>query len=563
MDRRLARERAEKEFNERSIELPSLTAGLNRICKKVVKEGLTEGAETELADDIRLAADHFGISSNAAVLLAYIAERSSDGGCTTEDLATYVGCSNLVFSGFQNDLEDMENKGIVMRNSGRRVSYIASRDAMKSIRTGQTYEPLPWKGISAEDLFTRFRMFFSDFRNDFIDADRLLDNILTLIENNPDLRFCRKVKESPLLRECGANGQRFFFYLCHRRVSYGNAFVPVDILLNMTDFMDDCQRIRRTIANGEMDIQHLGLVTFGGTNGFQDKDSLALTDEVVKEFLCEVKLLPEQAQGHQDLIPCSAIKEKSLFYNAEEASQMERLAGLLSEENYAGVRSRLEEKGMRKGFAVLFSGGAGCGKTAGAYELARRTGRDVFAVDMSQLKSKWVGDSEKSVKGVFSIYAEMCRTREKAPILLFNEADAIFSKRIENPRDSVDQMMNSIQNICLEAMENLDGILIATTNLAGNFCDEAFARRFIFKVDFTTPDAATRAKIWKSMIPELEDSDAEALGEKFVLSGGNIENVTRKAAVGYVLSGEKPSLAELEKYCGEESVLSRSKRIGF
>ena len=220
---------------------------------------------------------------------------------------------------------------------------------------------------------------------------------------------------------------------------------------------------------------------------------------------------------------------------------------------------------MRKGFAVLFSGGAGCGKTAGVYELARKTGRDVFSVDMSKLKSKWVGDSEKIVKSVFNFYAELCRKREKAPILLFNEADAIFSKRIEDPSSSVDQMMNAIQNICLDAMENLEGIMVATTNLAGNFCDEAFARRFIFKVDFTMPEPDVRARIWRSMIPSLNEEEAATLGAKYSFSGGNIENIARKAAVGYVLSGEKATMEEIDKYCGEETLRSSrtANKIGF
>ena len=147
----------------------------------------------------------------------------------------------------------------------------------------------------------------------------------------------------------------------------------------------------------------------------------------------------------------------------------------------------------------------------------------------------------------------------------FNEVDAIFSKRIDNPEDSVDQMMNSIQNICLEAIENLEGILIATTNLAANFCDEAFARRFIFKVEFSTPEAETRSKIWKTMIQNITDDDACELGKSSTFSGGNIENIAGKAVGGYVISGAKASLAELRKYCDEETLSGSSKRarIGF
>ena len=329
--------------------------------------------------------------------------------------------------------------------------------------------------------------------------------------------------------------------------------------------MEDDQLIRRSLSNERSTLQKSGLVCFGGEDGFQDMDSLALSDDVIKGFFNEVTLERKSEQQHKDLISSSSIAAKELYYNEKEAEQMDRLASLLSPQNFKGVQQRLKDMGMRKGFAVLFSGGAGCGKTAGAYELARRTGRDIFAVDMSQLKSKWVGDSEKIVKGVFETYKNMCRKRENAPILLFNEADAIFSKRIENPDDSVDQMMNSIQNICLEAIENLEGILIATTNLAANFCDEAFARRFIFKVEFSTPEAETRSKIWKSMIQDITDDDACELGKSYTFSGGNIENIARKAAVGYVLSGEKASLAELRKYCDEETLSGSSKRarIGF
>lgn len=329
--------------------------------------------------------------------------------------------------------------------------------------------------------------------------------------------------------------------------------------------MEDDQRIRRSLQNGRSDLQRSGLVTFGGEDGFMDTDSLALSDVVRTTFFTEVTLAKEKVPNSKDIVPACSIKPKELFYDGKVAEQMERLASILEPSHFAGVRERLDEMGMRKGFAVLFSGGAGCGKTAGAYELARRTGRDIYAVDMSELKSKWVGDSEKIVKGVFATYRQMCRTRELAPILLFNEADAIFSKRMENPQDSVDQMMNAIQNICLEAIENLDGILIATTNLASNFCDEAFARRFLFKVEFSKPETATRAKIWKSMVDGLSDESALSLASRYDFSGGNIENIARKAAVSYVLSGKKAGLDELMLYCDEETLSSRKPgtRIGF
>ncbi|MBR6457731.1 MAG: AAA family ATPase, partial [Bacteroidales bacterium] len=91
------------------------------------------------------------------------------------------------------------------------------------------------------------------------------------------------------------------------------------------------------------------------------------------------------------------------------------------------------------------------------------------------------------------------------------------------------------------------------------------ARRFIFKVEFSTPEAETRAKIWRSMIDGLTEEDASVLGKEYTFSGGNIENIARKAAVGYVLSGSRADLAELRKYCDEETLADANKhnRIGY
>ena len=555
----------EKNFFAGNAHLTGLAASLDIIYKRVNAEGLGEETAHELEGNIKVVSERFGISPRAAVLLAAILEGNSSNGCDDDDLSAYVGCSNIEFIGFSDAIREMEDRGVINRRSMRGNRYVMCREALKAIEKDTDFVPLKRSGLSADELFTRFRIVYGDFQRDLIDIDRILEELILLIENNQQLEFCRRASEalsSPTL--CNTE-KRFFLTLCHRYVSHGDKSVPIERLLQLTDYMEDDQRIRRSLQNGRSDLQRSGLVTFGGEEGFMDTDSLALSDVVRTTFFTEVTLAKEKVPNSKDIVPACSIKPKELFYDGKVAEQMERLASILEPSNFAGVRERLDEMGMRKGFAVLFSGGAGCGKTAGAYELARRTGRDIYAVDMSELKSKWVGDSEKIVKGVFATYRQMCRTRELAPILLFNEADAIFSKRMENPQDSVDQMMNAIQNICLEAIENLDGILIATTNLASNFCDEAFARRFLFKVEFSKPEPATRTKIWKSMVDGLSDESAFSLASRYDFSGGNIENIARKAAVSYVLNGKKAGLDELMLYCDEETLSSRKQgaRIGF
>ena len=174
---------------------------------------------------------------------------------------------------------------------------------------------------------------------------------------------------------------------------------------------------------------------------------------------------------------------------------------------------------------------------------------------MSRIRSKWVGDSEKNIKKVFNTYKSLVKNSELTPILLFNEADAIFGKRIEET-SSTDKMSNALQN--------LEGILIATTNLTENF-DSAFERRFLYKILFNAPSAGVKAKIWKSMVEEISEEEACRLGAEYSFTGGQIENITRKLDVDYILTGEAAGFDKIVTLCNEESIRKgkEGRRIGF
>jgi len=148
------------------------------------------------------------------------------------------------------------------------------------------------------------------------------------------------------------------------------------------------------------------------------------------------------------------------------------------------------------------------------------------------------------------------------PILLLNEADAVINKRKDTSIGNLTQTENAIQNILLEELEKLDGILIATTNLTENI-DTAFERRFIYKINFQKPCIETRKSIWKNFIPELTGEDANKLAETFDLSGGQIENIARKYTVSGILNGNEHEFSDLAKFCGEETMLNNDLKIGF
>ena len=369
-------EHTDKIFFEGNVDLSPIAASLNRIFKTVENNGLGQETFIELDKEIQTVSSKFGISRNAAVLLGCIAEHNTSNGCDDDNLAEYVGCSNIEFIGFRPALEELENRGVVSRMQRvprSRSCYFVTREALKAVADDAEFIPFPMTGLSADELFTRFRIFFSDFQKNVIDSERLLANIHQVLLGNQELEFSRKVLNSSLITECSDTEERFFFYLCHRLVSYGDNAVPIEILLQFNDYMEDDQLIRRTLSNGNSALQKSGLVCFGGENGFQDMDSLALSEDVIGSFFNEVTLERKSERRHKDIISSGSIIAKELYYNEKETEQMERLASLLSPQNFKGVQQRLKDMGMRKGFAVLFSGGAGCGKTAGAYELARRS----------------------------------------------------------------------------------------------------------------------------------------------------------------------------------------------
>jgi len=255
-----------------------------------------------------------------------------------------------------------------------------------------------------------------------------------------------------------------------------------------------------------------------------------------------------------------------LFYNEKESESIQKLISVLREENYQKVQGRLSDNGMRKGFACIFSGAPGTGKTETAYQIARQTERNIMMIDISNTKSCWFGESEKKIKEVFDNYRHAVENSEIAPILLLNEADAVIGKRKEFNGSSraIDQTENAIQNIILQELENLSGILIATTNLVQNM-DNAFERRFLYKIEFTRPCLEARQAIWRSMLPSLSASEIEKLASRYELSGGQIENIARKVEVDLVLNGGGVSMDALVRHCADEnsSQFNTSKRIGF
>ncbi len=188
-----------------------------------------------------------------------------------------------------------------------------------------------------------------------------------------------------------------------------------------------------------------------------------------------------------------------------------------------GFEKRLS---LGKGLNVLFSGPPGCGKTMAAEVIANELGLEIYKIDVSQIVSKYIGETEKNIAKIF-LEAETSNA-----ILFFDEADALFGKRSE-VKDSHDRYANMEISYLLQRIEEYEGIIILATNLSQNI-DEAFLRRLHFSVEFPFPEKAQRKLIWQGMFPKVapldKDIDYEFMSDKFLLAGGNIKNIVLNAA---------------------------------
>ena len=181
---------------------------------------------------------------------------------------------------------------------------------------------------------------------------------------------------------------------------------------------------------------------------------------------------------------------------------------------------------LGKGLNALFSGPPGTGKTMAAEVVARELGLDLYKIDLSQVVSKYIGETEKNLDRVFAA------AESSNAILFFDEADALFGKRSE-VRDSHDRYANVEVSYLLQKMEEYEGIAILASNLRQHL-DQAFLRRLGFTVHFPFPDEGSRRRIWEGAWPAETpldgDLDFAALAREYRLAGGNIRNIVVAAA---------------------------------
>lgn len=253
---------------------------------------------------------------------------------------------------------------------------------------------------------------------------------------------------------------------------------------------------------------------------------LILKPETIHLLLYGEKLKPKFSPDFPAKEVCTQLQWDDLVVNSVIQDQINQMRLWVKHHQI------LQEKwGMGKhilpGYRALFYGPSGTGKTLTATLLGNEFQREVYRIDLSQVVSKYIGETEKNLEKIFT------QAENKNWILIFDEADALFGKRTQT-KSSNDRYANQEVSYLLQRVENFNGLIILTTNFKNNI-DDAFLRRFNCLISYNKPNAEDRLQLWRKMIPKntvLEDADIlNKLSFKYELTGAQIVSVITYACL--------------------------------
>ena len=484
--------------------------------------------------------------------------------CDMDDLANLLHVHPLRVLQLNNEFNTLDERGYIVNAKGHdgwSLSMVG--EAREALTNDMPFDPQILKLENNFDFLSRANRFIKDGRR-YDEDGAIVKNINRLMAQNQQLSVVQNLQNIK-----GEAEMWFMLQMMTTLAIEADSYVSSGDLSQMLP--DRAVRvILKQIKDGKHPFAQDGYIELRNQAGQVQQGEWVLSHEGWLAMLGSQEevdsIVPKEDEDENInmLTSYKQLAQRPLYFSGKTEEQVQTLTKLLNEEQLAKVRQALKAHKMPLGFCCLFYGTPGTGKTELVQQLAIATQRDLFQVNIATLRDKYVGESEKQLKRIFDKYRSLVKTQERAPILFFNEADAIFGNRMENTQRSVDKMENALQNIILQEMEVLDGIMICTTNLT-SCLDKAFDRRFIYKVEFDKPTHQARKLIWQSMLSSLNDEQATELANRFDFSGGQIQNISRKQVINAIFSGkEELDYDQIKLDCQSESISRNSRgKVGF
>jgi hypothetical protein len=553
--------------DQKHLKTINLINHIEIISRKSARSSLNPEKLENISNEINALADFLEITPTQAVLFACIAELSLITRTNIEALSRHFKSSPLKIIGKIDEIDALIYRGLIRKNIRSRNEESTFNDIYFKVPNSilEGIHQKDQQKLTREVKFDIPRFLEKIFKlsvereEDLISTRQFVADSEELIRNNRNLEFVKYVDKQ--LTETINKSVVFLLAYVHLT---GRAELELSELAEgIFDDISDQFSFQQYLRTGNNELITKEFVVIQHSE-FRGDKIIQLTGKVISRLFQGHQEIQLQDYNSSILIRPDKIKSRPLFFNANLQADLNTVHRTLMNRNFNSIKRELRQRKFSTGLTILRYGHSGTGKTEVVYQFARKTNREIMMVDLSQARSKWFGETEKNVKKIFDDYRLVLRNARMAPILFINEADGLLSKRLNiGPQTtSTVNAMNIMQNVLLQEMEAFDGILFATTNLTGNL-DKAFDRRFLFKLNFTHPEAEIRQKIWKSRLPELSPKQTRLLSEKFELTGGQIENTLRYALLAQMVDTKLDLFEALNKFSQHESGYGEQYKIGF
>ncbi len=427
------------------------------------------------------------------------------------------------------------------------------------------------------ELYEQLVSLKNSFSNESASIKRV-ESKLRLIENTIKEKIKKTTIDLPVLNfmienEFNEKEELIFLALLKEEYMHSNENIrELNYLLNLIS-SDEIEKIKnrslldensKLVSEGILDYDEI----FGGFGGYTR--IYFISEDILNELVH-----PRKKHKIQHLIKDTIfdlIEPKTTLKDVVLPKKTKDMLKVLLKQIDKKVLNLLKKWGIKSNddfdAKIIFYGAPGTGKTLTAHSIAKELNKPILSLDASKILSMYVGESEKNVRRMFDEYYDISEKLKTKPLLLLNEADQFLSTRTTASFSSADKMHNQMQNIFLEQLEKFEGILIATTNLLETI-DNAFSRRFDYKIKFEKPSFKERVKLWELKLPKNadfeDDFDISKLA-RYDLTGAQIELVIKNTALKVAL--RKKPLFKLEDFIEEiekekKNAFDSEKEVGF
>ena len=532
-----------------------------------------ESTIEEYNNELKIVCDFFDVEPKTGVLLSVIICDQLIGEVRyIHNVYKNIGFSSLEIISLNNQIKDLVKRSWLKQSNktfpyakeikSNQTEYIISQHILNAVLFLDKELIENERPLDFTDGLIKLRNYMKHLVDSNLYEDEMYDGVQQFLWDFKENTFLKEITES---QELLVEEKLILFWLSSEYIFDREEF-DLDAVCDFLGFENNfIYNFKQRIKNDKSTLFNTNYLSFVNPE-LADFSSITYGDKML-DLLTKTCVKVEQKKiKHKfcQLIQPDDIEFKNLYFNTKQQQDITKIIDMLSPENYKKMCENFKSHKMKEALSLLFYGLSGTGKTELVRQIAKKHNRILLMVDIASIKSMWVGESEKNIRRVFREYAEALKICDLAPILFFNEADAILNKR-RKIESSSDQMLNSMQNILLQYLEDFEGIFMATTNYINNL-DDAFDRRIFYKKAFELPDENTRFQILQDLFPEWPSDWIKDIASDFELSGSQIQNIKRKLLVDSILFDIDYSNKELlVNYIEEELGFRKKNRteIGF